>query len=233
MKMNLLLLICSILTFACTPEVKPVDNAVPIIETTQQQGVVSDPLKEEKEIETPTGKKTKKVVVVAEAKPIKVPVTSDASGNNESKILKPTPIQTQKPEPQSDKEAKSEIKNTSQPVAPKPEKKVTPMPIASNPVLFFVDTLHDYGFINEGDTIKHSFKFINRGDAPLEILDVQVSCGCMLPSYSFLDIEPGRLGKIDVTFLSKGKLGPQVATIDLLTNAKNPRQTLYLKGVIR
>ncbi len=106
-------------------------------------------------------------------------------------------------------------------------------PVVVKPKLFFPDTLFNFGFIDEGDTISHTFRFLNDGQQALEILDVQVSCGCMIPLYPLESIGPGRLGKIDVTFLSTGKIGSQVATIDVLTNAENPKQKLYLKGVVR
>ena len=116
---------------------------------------------------------------------------------------------------------------------PKPTKKIVPDSPAEKAILFFPDTLFNFGFINEGDTIDHTFRFLNNGTAPLEILDVKVSCGCTVPVFPLEAVQPGRLSKIDVTFLSKGKIGSQLATIDVLTNAENSSQTLYLKGVVR
>lgn len=169
--------------------------------------------------------------------------------SEKSKKIEPPPVKPKKPEATSKKNAQSDNilpdvkKNEPGPSTKKTTKYKTkktetkevkpPPPPIEKAKIFFPDTLHDFGFINEGDTITHSFRFINDGKAPLEILDVQVSCGCTVPLYSLAEILPGRLSKIDVTYLSKGKIGSQIATIDVLTNAENPSQTLYLKGVIR
>lgn len=101
------------------------------------------------------------------------------------------------------------------------------------PIVFFPDTIHDFGFINEGDTIRHTFRFLNKGQSPLEITDVQVSCGCTVPIYSLEPILPGRMSTIDITYLSTGKVGRQQAIIDVHTNAQKSVQKLYLKGVVR
>jgi hypothetical protein len=111
---------------------------------------------------------------------------------------------------------------------PKPK----PKPIAKANI-YFPDTLFNFGFINEGDSISYSFKFLNTGDGQLEIMDVQVTCGCTIPTYPLEPILPGRIGKVDVTYNSHGKFGKQLARIDILTNADPELTSLYLKGVVR
>lgn len=129
-----------------------------------------------------------------------------------------------KPKAKKETPKKKEVKKPAPKPAPKPVEK---------PKIIFPQTEHNFGFINEGDTVRHTFRFLNDGPSPVEILDVQVSCGCTVPVYPLEPILPGRLGKIDVTFLSKGKIGSQLATIDVTTNAEKPEQTLILTGVIR
>lgn len=88
-----------------------------------------------------------------------------------------------------------------------------------------------FGDIFHADKVQHDFEFANIGDAPLEIKDVKVSCGCTTPSYPFLPIAPGETGIIGVTYNSVGKQGFQKATIRVLTN--DPTQSevrLYLSG---
>lgn len=190
---------------------------------------------------------------VSKKAPVSSPMKKTDNDALESRITeqKKEPIKKATPAPEVKKEEKTmpvekvvkkdpapakKIETVKKTVSKKaaPKKVAPPKPVEKpKPILFFPDTIHDYGFIDEGDTIRHSFRFLNDGTVPLEILDVQVSCGCTIPVYSLTDIAPGRLSKIDITFLSKGKIGPQEATIDVLTNARNARQTLYLKGVIR
>ena len=155
---------------------------------------------------------------------------SPESKQKESKIntSEKAPVKTVGAHKQVEQPAPAQPKTTTKKV-----KAVTPPEIEEKAVIFFPDTLFDFGFINEGDTIAHTFRFLNNGKAPLEILDVQVSCGCTVPVFPLEAVQPGRLNKIEVTFLSKGKMGSQLATIDILTNAENARETLYLKGVVR
>jgi hypothetical protein len=41
------------------------------------------------------------------------------------------------------------------------------------PVIVFDSLTKDVGRVNEGDTIKHVFRFANKGQAQLSILDVE------------------------------------------------------------
>lgn len=99
--------------------------------------------------------------------------------------------------------------------------------------IVFLKDKFDFGFIEEGKKVKHTFKFINTGNAPLGIENVLVSCGCTTPVFPFMDIEPGHSGEITVHFDSDGRLGSQEATINVLSNASNADVELKLTGVIR
>ena len=94
----------------------------------------------------------------------------------------------------------------------------------------FNETIHDFGVINQGDQISHDFVFENTGERELEILKVDVTCGCTTPTYPFLPIAPGDKGTISVTYNSTGKLGAQKPMITVVTNAKPRTHKIYLKG---
>lgn len=49
------------------------------------------------------------------------------------------------------------------------------------------------------------FTFTNDGDAPLEFLDHDVSCGCVSAVFPDKPVKPGRSGEILVTFKGKNK----------------------------
>lgn len=176
----------------------------------------------------------KEIIAPAEPKPEKkTPVKEPApeqvkQQSNEVKEEKTTSPAPKKKIEKKVTAKKEPVKTTKPKAKPKPK----PKPV-EKPKVIFPQTEHNFGFINEGDTVRHTFRFLNDGKSPLEILDVQVSCGCTVPVYPLEPILPGRLGKIDITFLSKGKVGSQRATIDVETNAENPLQTLTLTGVIR
>ena len=52
-------------------------------------------------------------------------------------------------------------------ISPRAEEKI--------PTIAFESLTKDFGKVNEGETLKHIFKFKNRGLAPLQILKVEPS----------------------------------------------------------
>lgn len=96
----------------------------------------------------------------------------------------------------------------------------------------FVETNHNYGIIQQGEEVRHKFKFKNTGTSELVISNVVVSCGCTHPSYPFIPLAPGEEGFIGVHFDSKGRLGKQKPTITVYTNAKPQTYDLHLEGYV-
>ncbi len=79
------------------------------------------------------------------------------------------------------------------------------LPAGSAPVMFFNDTKHDFGKINQGEKVSYSFLFKNTGGSDLVISSAQGSCGCTIPSYPKEAIKAGQESKIDVIFDSGEK----------------------------
>jgi len=96
----------------------------------------------------------------------------------------------------------------------------------------FDNRTFDYGYIEEGTVINHTFKFKNTGTTPINILNADVSCGCTFPTYSFMPINPGETSEIGARFDSKGKLGKTKSSITLLTDGRPAKQELFLTGTV-
>lgn len=96
----------------------------------------------------------------------------------------------------------------------------------------FKETIYDFGRIDQGQKVKHDFVFKNVGKGDLEILNVDVTCGCTVPTFPFIPIAPGEEGTISVTYNSTGKLGNQKPMITIITNTKPSKHQLYMKGVV-
>lgn len=96
----------------------------------------------------------------------------------------------------------------------------------------FEEETFDFGFIEMGEEVDHSFSFKNVGDQAISISNVKASCGCTMPSYPFIPIEPGENGKIDVHFDSKGRLGRQTADVTIYIEGESEVYNLSLKGVV-
>ncbi len=110
--------------------------------------------------------------------------------------------------------------------------------IAMGPVttVQYVNEVHDFGKVMEGEIVTHTFKFKNTGDEPLILKDVKASCGCTAPSWSRTPIPPGKNGEIEVRFDTKGRgqAGgkPESKRITVTANT-NPNPTyLTIKGLV-
>ena len=87
------------------------------------------------------------------------------------------------------------------------------------PELSFDKLRHNFGKINQGESVSHQFVFTNTGQAELIINNAKGSCGCTVPKWPRKPIAPGESEEIKVTFNSAGKSGKQSKTITLVTNA--------------
>lgn len=101
------------------------------------------------------------------------------------------------------------------------------------PTFSFVETSHDFGDIQEGDVVNHTFSFTNNGEIPLIIEGAKASCGCTVPRWPREPIAIGATGEIEVSFNSKGKPGIQNKTVTITANT-NPKITkLYIKSNVQ
>lgn len=124
-------------------------------------------------------------------------------------------------------------KTTPKKKAPKVIKK--PKAPAQKPmsIIKFEKPIFDFGEITEGDIIDHDFHFENTGNAPLQILEADATCGCATPEIPFLDIAPGQKGKIHVTYNSVNKEGYETPSITIKTNGAPTYYKLKLQGTIK
>lgn len=86
------------------------------------------------------------------------------------------------------------------------------------PVIQYEETDYDFGTINEGDVVEHTFKFKNTGEAPLIIQSAKPSCGCTVPDWTKEPIPVGGEGFIHAKFDSEGKSNIQNKTITVTAN---------------
>ena len=87
------------------------------------------------------------------------------------------------------------------------------------PTIAFVEEFHDFGEVQEGEVVEHTFTFTNEGEGPLIISNAQGSCGCTVPDWPRQPIAPGQKGQIKVSFNSTGRAGRQDKRVTLTTNA--------------
>ena len=72
----------------------------------------------------------------------------------------------------------------------------------------FINKLHDFGDVTEGDSVRVVFKFQNVSDRPLKINGIVTTCSCTGAISDTSKIyKPGDTGEISVGYGSKGKSG--------------------------
>ncbi|WP_353780168.1 DUF1573 domain-containing protein [Winogradskyella sp. 3972H.M.0a.05] len=98
-------------------------------------------------------------------------------------------------------------------------------------IIDFETEVVDYGTIEQGSDGMRIFVFTNTGDAPLIITDVKTSCGCTVPNYSKEPILPGQVGQLEIKYNTK-KLGAFTKTVTVLSNAKEAKKVLKIKGTV-
>ena len=101
------------------------------------------------------------------------------------------------------------------------------------PRIELVDPVHDFGTVTEGETVKHTFVIKNTGTSPLVIERVRSSCGCTAAVTKESEVGPGKTTEVEVSFNTRGRMGPNSKTITLQTNDKNtPSAKLEIKAMI-
>ncbi len=108
-----------------------------------------------------------------------------------------------------------------------------PAPAGKTTAIKFDELSYAWGSVNEGDKMKHTFKFKNTGTNDLIISDAHGSCGCTVPEWPKEPIKPGKTGEIKVIFDSKGKPGDQQKTVTLTANTDPANTVLTIKGAVK
>lgn len=98
--------------------------------------------------------------------------------------------------------------------------------------MYFEEMVYDFGTVNEGDMVKHTFEFTNTGKVALVISNAKSTCGCTVPTYPKHPITPGAKGKIEVEFNTAQKPNYQEKPISITANTYPGTTVLKLKGKV-
>lgn len=116
----------------------------------------------------------------------------------------------------------------STPVAAAPETK----PEGPLPAMEFATIDHDFGTINEGQIVEHTYSFKNTGEAPLIIQSAQGSCGCTVPDWTKEPIPVGGTGFVKAKFDTSGKPNAQNKTVTVTANTWPKQTVLRFKAMV-
>ncbi|HMO39573.1 MAG TPA: DUF1573 domain-containing protein [Saprospiraceae bacterium] len=108
----------------------------------------------------------------------------------------------------------------------------TNIPTGPTTVMEFEETEFDFGVVQEGQKVSHTYKFKNTGTEPLVLSNAQGSCGCTVPQWPRDPIAPGKSGEIVVEFNTQGKAGNRNQKVTITANTNPPQLFLSLKGQV-
>lgn len=105
--------------------------------------------------------------------------------------------------------------------------------VSAAPQAVLEESIHDAGTVARGASVEHVFTIGNEGDEPLEIVEVQPTCGCTVADFD-RQIAPGRSGRVAVVVDTSKLKGAVAKSIRVLTNdAEAPEITLVVKANVR
>jgi hypothetical protein len=98
------------------------------------------------------------------------------------------------------------------------------------PAISFENTEYDFGAVDEGTVVEHTFTFTNTGMAPLVIQKATATCGCTVPSWPKDPIPAGGKGEIEVKFDSKNRRNLQTKYVTITANTQPAQVRLKISG---
>ena len=99
------------------------------------------------------------------------------------------------------------------------------------PKISFEETEHDFGTIDQGTNVEHTFTFTNTGNAPLVITNATSSCGCTVPTWTKEPIAPGESGELLVKFNGSGQ-NQVTKTVNITANTESGQEQLKIKAFV-
>lgn len=105
--------------------------------------------------------------------------------------------------------------------------------VQTGPKLTFESLKQDLGSLRKGEVKTVEFKFVNTGDATLEIENIQADCGCTTPKLSQRIYAPGEAGVLPVTLNTLNLDGEIHKNVYVYSNDKAGKKVqLHLDGQI-
>jgi len=98
--------------------------------------------------------------------------------------------------------------------------------------IVFEETAYNFGTVDEGAEVEHTFKFTNTGKVNLLISKAKSTCGCTVPKWPEYPIAPGQSDEIKVIFRTKGKKDYQSKPVTVFANTYPSETKVYMKGQV-
>ena len=108
-----------------------------------------------------------------------------------------------------------------------------PARAADGPQLVIDEPVFDFGTVEQGTSVEHTFRLRNTGHAELRLDHVKTSCGCIAGLASASDIPPGGEGRVNVVLDTTRIAGHTTKVVTVYTNDPvAPSAGLALNGSV-
>ena len=94
---------------------------------------------------------------------------------------------------------------------------------------YFETTEHDFGLIDAGTEVEHTFVLENRGTTPLKILDIKHTCSCTIGQSTSEPIAPGKKTEIKVKMSTSPQENGRLNKIVTVYTSDPKKQRINLK----
>jgi len=84
--------------------------------------------------------------------------------------------------------------------------------------IVFDKEIHNFGTVKDGEIVSFSFVFRNVGGSPINIINVEKSCGCIDIKYNTNIVSPGESAAVEVIFNTAGEWGNQIKGVTIETS---------------
>ena len=109
----------------------------------------------------------------------------------------------------------------------------TAAPAGPTTTITFDESEYNFGTVDAGEVVEHTYTFTNTGAEPLVISNAKGSCGCTVPDWPKEPVMPGQTGEIRVKFDSKNKNNTQRKKVTITANTEPAQTFLYIAGEVK
>ncbi len=100
------------------------------------------------------------------------------------------------------------------------------------PQLEYEDPSYDFGQVEMGVVVMHSFRYRNSGDEDLIVYFAKGGCTCVQVEYEKDTIAPGGTGEVTMIFNTSNRVGEEVNTLYLQANTAQKVHRAWFRGKI-
>lgn len=113
-----------------------------------------------------------------------------------------------------------------------PQKKIDAVNALPKTTIEITETLFEFGIVQQGDRIKHSFVFKNTGTQPLVIGHVKTSCSCTSSDWSNEPVAPGAEAIVTLDLNTSDKEGGISKGALVFMNTEEEKVRVMMKGTV-